>query len=783
MFQKELIGRGVEYCMRKRILRMLSAFVCVALLLLDASFFNVHAEADPKRILYISSYSYSWGTVPQQIKGIAETLPKDQYAVNYEFMDTKNTAYADGYQEYCTLLKYKLSTRQKYDGVIVGDDAALNFIEMYKDELFPDTPITYLAVDNIENAEKASQDAYVTGVVEKVDYQKNIEIAKKILPKAHSITFIFDNKENGLGIAEQLDAQSDSFTGYQVNYLNTSEYSKEDLCRKLASFTSDDIVFFVSMGQLKDNVILNEYDRYALIREYASVPMFRLTTAGIGDGALGGYVVDFEKSGVIAAGMLKDMIEQPGEPKPEMEYNTPGMYYFDYNIIKQYQLSASVLPKDAVVINQPESFWRTYSNQIIIALLSMLLVGFSIFIILLRRAQKQLETKNIELTNANKAKTDFLSNMSHDVRTPMNAIMGITTLLHNTDNPQEAEKYVGQIEQSGRYMLSLINDALDMTKIEAGKMTVNPQPVSIREIFENIVTTMETVARNKSIHFVTELPPQDSACWTTVKTDSVRLSQIFMNLLSNAIKFTPEGGTVSFKMEVPAMDDRQMQCRYTIADTGIGMTEEFQKHLFEPFNQEKRAYISHENGTGLGLVIVKRLVELLGGTIKITSQMNQGTTVDLQLNFQRCEMPQPKEERNIDLTILQGKHLLLCEDNTLNAEIAIQLLSLQGITVERAENGKIGLERFRAEPPGTYDAILMDVRMPVMDGLQATREIRGLAEREDAKTIPIISMTANTFDEDVRRCMDAGMNAHIAKPIDAKLMFATLAEQMQKRYL
>jgi len=765
----------------KQILRLLLvALLCVAELALNLTALSVHASDDPKRVLYISSYSYSWGTVPQQIKGVSETLTSDAYAVNYEFMDTKNTSYTKGYREYYQLLNYKLSTRKKYDGVIVGDDAALNFVEMYKDSLFARIPITFLAVDNISNAEKASKDPYVTGVVEKVDYQKNIEIAQKLLPKAKNITFIFDNKENGLGIASQLNEQRDYFKGYHVSYLNTSEYDKNDLCQELSFFTSDDIVFFVSMGQLKNNVILNEYDRYAMVREHASVPFFRLTTAGIGEGAVGGYVVDFEKSGEIAASMLVTMMTDPLAEKPAIEYNTPGMYYFDYNILKEYSLKAALLPSEAKVINQPESFWRTYSNQIMIGLLSMLLIVFIIFTILLRRTKRQIELKNAELTAASRAKTDFLSNMSHDIRTPMNAILGITTLLQHTDVPEEKEKYINQIEQSGKYMLSLINDALDMSKIEAGKMTLNPQPVSNHEIIDHVLATIEPLAHRKPIRFVVDIPPEDDPCWTTVCVDSVRMSQIFMNLLSNAVKFTPAGGTVTLKMEVVSNDDEKIACHYTVADSGIGMSSEFQKHLFEPFNQEKREYISHENGTGLGLVIVKKLVDLLGGTIKITSIEDKGTAVDLYLTHPKCTMPNDEALKPADLSILAGKHILLCEDNSLNAEIASQLLAAKDVTIERAENGRIGVDRFAAEPAGTYDAILMDVRMPVMDGLEAARAIRCL-DRPDAKTIPIISMTANTFDEDVNRCMEAGMNAHIAKPIDAQLMFEVLAKCIKEK--
>ena len=771
-------------------LKYLAIIVCMTILALLVPPGQGYAAAKPpdapRHILYISSYSYSWGTVPLQIDGVNRALQGADYVINYEFMDTKNTMYSKGYKEFYDLLKYKMQSRYHYDGVIVADDAALNFVELYKNDLFAGIPITFLGIDNIENGEKAAEAPSVTGIVEQVDYKKNIEIAHKLLPKATRITFILDNMENGIGVAQQLKKQNALFQQFKVTYLNTSEYTREDLCQMLSSFTPDDIVFFISMGQQKNGTILTENERYQMIRQYASVPLFRLAPAGVGDGALGGYVVDFEENGYIAGMMLKQMLENPSSSKPAMPYDTPGMYYFDDAVMTRYGLKASDLPKGAVVINEPENLWKTYSNQIIILLLLILLLAFAIFTLILRRAQKKLETNNHELTIANRAKTDFLSNMSHDMRTPMNVILGVTALLRDRTDPAEMRRDIEQIEQSGKYLLTIINETLDMSKIESGKIEFRPAKVNRKTLADNILTTARVLAAQKGVHFQADLPPEDSPSWKAVRVDASRVEQIFVNLLSNAIKFTHPGGTVTLRMETLSVSDTAILDRFIITDTGIGMSKEFQEHMYEPFSQEGRLDTDRESGTGLGLAIVKQIVDRMGGTIAIESEPDKGTTVTLELASHLClddaDVKSPEEiGMNPDLSILKGKHVLLCEDHPLNSEIASRLLEMQEITTEVAQNGQIGVDLFRNARPYTYDAILMDVRMPVMNGIEATKAIRALPDQEDAQTIPILAMTANTFDEDVLQCLEAGMDDYLAKPVDPMNLYEALARAITAR--
>jgi signal transduction histidine kinase/ActR/RegA family two-component response regulator len=730
------------------------------------------AQDNTRHILYISSYSYSWGTVPNQIEGISRAFEGQNYIINYEFMDTKNTVYSDGYKEFYNLLKYKLSTRYRYDGVIVADDAALNFAELYKDELFSGIPITFLGIDNVENGEKAALDPDVTGIVEQADYARNIEIAHKLLPEATRITFILDNRENGIGIAKQLEKQKQLFKNYQVSYLNTSEYTREEICSKLSSFTDQDIVFFISMGQQKNGIILTENERYQMIRQYTSIPVFRLSNAGIGNGALGGYVVDFNENGYIAASMLRQMIESPDSQKPAMRYDTPGMYYFDYAIMKKYGLKTSLLPRGTTIINQPESIWKTYSSQIIIGLLLVLLMASVYYLMTIRRAKKKLEINNGKLERANDAKSVFLSNVSHDLRTPLNGILGFTEIGLQKKTADEKQQCLQKISLSGHLLLDLVNDTLELSRIESGKMKLDLEDVDCRKVAVSVLVSAQQMAEEKGVSFIIHT---DDFPDGIIRVDQLKLEKIILNLLSNAIKFTPKGGTVSYAVEAIDPPDNGMTRRLIIEDTGIGMSDEFMEHLYEPFSQERRADSAGVQGTGLGLSIVKNMVDMMGGTITVNSRINKGTRFVVELPIVCSDYPVSTEitQPEIPDGQLAGKRILLCEDNAMNMEIACILLQQKKIHVDCAVNGREGLEKFSVSPADYYAAVLMDLRMPVMNGYEATKAIRGL-ERPDAGTVPIIAMTADAFDENVKEARNAGLNDYITKPIDTEKLYRTL---------
>lgn len=398
-----------------------------------------------------------------------------------------------------------------------------------------------------------------------------------------------------------------------------------------------------------------------------------------------------------------------------------------------------------------------------------------------RKAKEELERALSEAKKANRVKSDFLSSMSHDIRTPMNAIVGMTTLaLANLDNKKKIEDYLRKISISSQHLLSLINDVLDMSQIEQSKIHLNHQTIQINELIGHISSIMTSPAENAGLQFVIESGQFEHARFTG---DPLRIKQIIINLLSNAFKFTMEGGRVLFRTEeILAKEENHVRYCFTVQDSGIGMSEEFLKRLFEPFIRSDK--VSKVEGTGLGLSITKGLVELMGGTIRVESWLQKGTRFEIELEFEAVEEAEVKETKESceapEEEDLSGYHFLLVEDNEINSEILGELLQMRGATFTVKTNGLEAVNEFKQAKPGTYDAVFMDIQMPVMNGYEATREIRKL-DHPDAKSMIILAMTANAFAEDVQASMEAGMNGHIAKPVDMKLLYHTISTLLKKK--
>lgn len=394
-----------------------------------------------------------------------------------------------------------------------------------------------------------------------------------------------------------------------------------------------------------------------------------------------------------------------------------------------------------------------------------------------RASKKALEDALALAREASQAKSDFLTSMSHDIRTPMNAIMGMTTLaLAYLDDRERVKGCLERISVANKHLLSLINDVLDMSRIERSKITLSQRELSLYELIEQLSAIMEPQAREAGLRFV--IQPL-AITHERFLGDSLRISQILINLLSNAVKFTPEGGQVDFLVEeTPALEvGERVRYRFTIRDTGIGMSETFLTRIFEPFARD--ASVVRVEGTGLGLSIVKGLVELMDGEIMVSSHVGKGTAFRVELEFETARRRKDVDERGEKGSgasgedLLAGRTFLIAEDNMINAELLSELLQMHGAKSIVSADGDQVLHAFARMPPGTYDAILMDIQMPKMTGYEATRAIREL-NRPDAATIPIVAMTANAFTEDIQASLDAGMNAHVAKPIDVDVLRATL---------
>ena len=381
-----------------------------------------------------------------------------------------------------------------------------------------------------------------------------------------------------------------------------------------------------------------------------------------------------------------------------------------------------------------------------------------------KKINQRLEDAVHTAENASRAKTTFLNNMSHDIRTPMNAIIGFTNIAMKHDPKPEVKNCLQKIGESSDHLLTLINDVLDISRIESGKIKFAPIPVDITSVPDTVLSIMQGFLANRNLIFRTNLAIAETPY---VMADAVRIREVLMNILGNAVKFTEDGGTIGFEASYhPGGDDRHIMVRYRITDTGVGMTEEFLEHIFDEFSQEENGARTQYKGTGLGMAITKRYVDLMGGTISVDSKKGNGSTLTVELpmeltdesNVQKQELPAANAN-------LMGVKILLAEDNDLNAEIAVVQMEELGIQVTRVSDGKEAVKTFADNPPDTFDIIFMDIMMPKVNGYEATEAIRAMQDHPDAHRIPIIAMTANAFAEDVQASIDAGMNGHLSKPI------------------
>ncbi len=415
-----------------------------------------------------------------------------------------------------------------------------------------------------------------------------------------------------------------------------------------------------------------------------------------------------------------------------------------------------------------------------------ILFGGSVFVfvmlLLIRRTfdriqeNEQLEVRLSAAEEASKAKTFFLSNMSHDIRTPLNAIIGYTTLANQEGvTYEEKSGYIDKIEIASRQLLDIVNDVLDMSRIESEKFSLEPTCVNVENCIREVCDLVRIQLEAKKINFSVSCVASHK--W--VLCDKVMMDRALMNLLCNAGKFTEENGSVSLQLHELTGGGDTGRYEIRIKDTGIGMSREFVERLFIPFERERTSTVSRIQGTGLGLAITKSIVDMMGGTITVRTEKGKGTEFTITVDFPLAEPVEEIGSNEGDEISFEGMRALLVEDNMINMEIAQMLLNQAGFLIETAENGKIALEMTEASEPGYYDVILMDVQMPVMDGYTATQAIRNLSDPGLAG-IPIIAMTANAFQEDIKKAEEVGMNGHIAKPLDIPSMKATLQQVLKK---
>jgi signal transduction histidine kinase/CheY-like chemotaxis protein len=429
-------------------------------------------------------------------------------------------------------------------------------------------------------------------------------------------------------------------------------------------------------------------------------------------------------------------------------------------------------------INQSISEFATTLKKcailVVCVVVAVLLTGFLFYAVGMTQATKETEKSRRQAERANQAKSEFLSHMSHDIRTPINGIIGMTNIaMRNEDNKEKVEDCIQKISEASGHLLMLVNDVLDMSRIESGKIVISNNPLDMHALIQSCVAIINGQIMSRQLEFECEFEDSPN---NYLFGDELHLRQILINILGNAVKFTPDGGKIRFQVAEQEERDGKAVYLFEIEDNGIGMSEEFQEHIFEAFSQEDNGSRTHYAGTGLGMAITKQFVDLMGGNIRVESEVAKGSKFTVELAFdidfeKKTETQVQEETENVNIA---GMRILLVEDNELNMEIAQELLEAEGAKVSVSMNGQEALDKFLEMPAGSFDVILMDIMMPVMNGYDAARAIRA-SKHPDAATIPIIAMTANAYEEDVKAALNAGMNAHVAKPIDMEKFFAVIS--------
>lgn len=731
-------------------------------------------EAGLHRVLFISSYSYTWPTVPLQVEGIRSALDQN-VELDIEFMDTKTLSMEIAQSELLERLRFKKEHTGSYQAVIVGDDAALGFVMEYREELFPGLPVVFEGINNIEYAQEVSQDPLVTGVIESFSYQENIDFALSIQPDADKILAIVDNTVTGEGEQQQFYAQQDLYPQLSFDVINGSQLTWKELQTAISEVDNHTILLYLILSEDRDGNLYTNAQVCSILQQYAKVPVFRFVQAGIGEGVLGGNIVLHEESGAVAGRMVMKILNGANPASIAMQSESPNGFYLDQNVIDRFGISRKLIPEDAVIINRQPGFWEKHGK--VVAVISLLAAAFMAVVLMImravyeRRKSVELEEKNQQLVKAvqaaqtaSGAKSQFLAQMSHEIRTPMNAIIGLTTIAKSEiQNPEKIKEYLTKIDNSSRLLLGIINDILDMSAIERGKLKIGKEVFNFRKQLSSIVSVFYQQAKNKQITFRVHM---NGVTEETLIGDELRVNQVMMNLLSNAVKFTPSGGCIDFIVTQTSRSLDKVYMRFEVRDTGCGMSEDMMKRLFSPFEQQDASTARKHGGSGLGLSITRHLVEMMGGTIRAESVQNQGSTFIVDLPFLSSNEPLPQNDNFQDIRIL------VVDDEEDACQYCGILLDRLGVRYDYVTDGEAALEALgEAEDSGEpYTLCMVDWQMPSMDGLELTREIRSIFGDESVVVI-VSAYDMNEIQEEGR---EAGVSYFVEKPMFQSSLFNVL---------
>lgn len=767
-----------------RLLGLVCTVLLAALLALPAAAETGRADATAEnpRVLFLSSYSYAWPTVPQQLEGIQSELA-DEVALTVRCMDTKSGADAESLRLFYEQTKHLIQTSSPFDAVIVGDDDALRFVQEHRAELFAGVPVVFEGINDLEAAQTAAADGLTTGVVEQTDYAASLALALQVSPNARHVVAILDDTVTGQGERAQFYAQAARHPELEFTEINVSQLTEAQFHQALRAVEQDCIlIYLIASGDSTGRSYTNQ-QVCAAIEQYAPAPCYRFVSAGIGQGVLGGYVVSHYESGAIAARMTMQILNGVSPAKIPVQTDSPTAYLFDYRVMERFGISKTLLPAGAELLNYEPSFWEAKGRAMALTGLAVLvLCGLLLLALHFRSVDKTnaiLARKNAELADAiadaeqaNQAKTRFLSNVSHDLRTPVSAIISTTALARrDTYDAGRMWEALNRIESASKVLQGIINDVLDLSAIENEKLKLVREPFSLNALLNDLTSLYHAQCAEKGLHFTLDA---SAAGEDALVGDPLRLTQILMNLLSNACKFTPSGGRVRLAVQQLSRQDGQVRLRFTVEDTGCGISKEAQQRIFRPYEQEDAATARQYGGSGLGLAIVKTLVEMKHGIVTCQSEKGVGTTFTVELPF-ACAAPAGDGP-------YAGLRVLVVEEDRAVRDTVGDLLTSLGVVYDEAVKdqaaGMLTAARAEGRP---YDLCIVGWGVADVRGLELVRRIRSLFDPEALLVLVSAAVPAETVEQQAHA---GGADHFAARPLPAAALEPALqqaAERLHKR--
>lgn len=839
-----------------------------------------------QHVLVIGSYQLDWSPEQSMLSGIQEKLSGD-VLLYYYFMDTKHEDEQFSRSQLTQYLLEQEAENKKYDLVMCMDEPAFQFVNDFHARFFNKMPVVFLAINNETKVQAAARAYPTTGVAQVFPLQQTIELAKTLRPKATRVVVINDSTSAGKSSMQRYNAIHTLFPDLELRYLNTTSFTRDQLSVFLESYDDETILLYANMNNDKSGHVYTMEEAIRFLANHTNIPIFCCHEYGVGMGLIGGCVISNKEMGTRAAKIARQILN--GTSPDEISIETASYrYFFDAKVMRKYNISKRSLPVGSEYINDQYAFFRTYWPHLLAISIAFVISVLLIITYMTRRSRDQARSALNTAYEASTARSNFFSRMSHEMRTPLNAVIGYAELGHEDTVDPTAAEYFRKIYSSGKYLLSVINDVLDIGKIENDKFSLHMTTIPVSRLLRHVNEMIQPLCTTHSIEYETKflLPPHRQ-----IVCDEIRAQQVLINLLGNAVKYTENGGRISFTFEelstwttheasLTSGGETEV-CNYgtyriVVSDNGCGMSEDYLPHIFDAFVSGDDKHVAGRQGTGLGLAITKKIIDMAHGTISVESSVGKGSTFTILLDFplaadetaeearheKRAEEaifeqnantsasvradtgtavtlvaetengsgPAPAGPENADMAVVPheattessdtagaydaaahsgsgtagtsrgaapdagipapaqsskapagpefaGKHLLLVEDNDLNADIETILFERLGFIVTRASNGEEGYHIFCDHPEHTFDVIIMDLLMPVLDGFGSTELIRAL-DRSDARTVPIIAMSASVQQEDLDHALRVGMTGTLSKPIDRGALVTVLRSQL-----